>query len=563
MSHVTGLCVLSGIRHRHGFAAELLPGSADQDPSFARALHARAIMSNEIPDISAAEEFPYCIWYPETATEDNYRQLARRYPQMRYQVGRACAVAGFKDLYSELDLLPDVSIAEEARDSVLRGRSQGDEEDRNVNGSQEIFDQIVRQPVRWQVMDDYTRSVDLDSPKPARYGLNGDTAVVSTLQLRRDFRELRLSSRFGISDKTFLDPPYSVDSELAPCYFNITEDWNVDEYTSSSENSQDSDQLLSEEMEELLWNPLPVDLPWGNKDLLVLMAAYYGDVDRYARLRRPLHVSRAETACVVRGIYHNTLFAKWCSLQPDANKYASAITARFIMSNDLSRITEDTDDADIPSQIWYPSRAAAETYVELVRRKPAARAVVARALIVADYDEAWDSIADGIEPYEELMVEAKASTNPHYLASLRKICADRGLDPDRLDGKYPEDLSVPTSRFAELTTTHLVGSLRVDSVEWDCQGSAIYDTGAFGLCAAEVELFAAAPKELRPSEDHNWINMARLYDERAGRRQSSRRGEWVRARTRGRGMGRGRGRGRGIGNGQWAEQGDWTSSESW
>lgn len=565
MSHVTGLCVLRGIRHRHGFAAELLPGSAEQDPAFARALHARAIMSNEIPDISAAEEFPYCIWYPDTASEDTYRQLARRYPQMRYQVGRACAVAGFKDLYSELDLLPDVSIAEEARDSVLRGRSQGGEEDRNINGSQEIFDQIVRQPVRWQVMDDYRSSVDLDSPKPARYGLNGDTAVFSTLELKRDFRKLRLSSRFGIRDNAFLAPPWSVDDELAPCYFNITEDWNVDEYTSCSENSQDSDQLLSEEMEELLWKPLPVDLPWGNKDLLVLMAAYYGDVDRYARLRRPLHVSSAERFCVIRGIYHNTLFAKWCSLQPDTN-YASAITARFIMSNDISRITEDTDDRDIPSQIWYPSRAAAETYVELARRKPAARAAVARALIVADYQQAWDSIADGIEPYKELMVEAKASTNPHYLASLRKICADRGLDPDRpgsLGGKYPEDLSVPTSSFAELTTTNLVGSLRVDSVQWDCQGSAIYDNGAFGLCAAEVELFAAAPKELRPSEDYNWVNMARLYDERAGRGQRSRRGEWGQARTRGRGLGRGRGGGGGIGNVQWAEQGDWTSSESW
>lgn len=544
MSHVTGLCVLRGIRHRHGFAAELLPGSAEQDPAFARALHARAIMSNEVPDISAAEEFPYCIWYPDTATEDTYRQLARRYPQMRYQVGRACAVAGFKDLYSELDLLPDVSIAEEARDSVMRHRSQGGDEDRNSNASQDIFNQIVSQPVRWQVMNDYTRSIDMESPKPAKCGLNGDTAVFSTLELRRHFRQLRLSSRFGIRDKTFLDPPYFVDDELAPCYFNITEDWNVDEYTSRSENTQDSDQLLSEEMEELLWNPLPVDLPWGNKDLLVLMAAYYGDVDRYARLRRPLRVSIAETACVVRGIYHNTLFAKWWSLQPDANKYTSDITARFIMSNDLSRITEDTDDADIPSQIWYPMRAAEETYVELARRKPAAIPAVARALIVADYQREWDSIADSIEPYQELMVEAEASNNPHYLASLRKMCADRGLDPDRpglLDGKYSWDLSVPTGRFAEHTTTYLVGSLRVDSVSWDCQGTAIYGCG-FGMSASEVELFAAAPKELRPSEDYNFVNMARIYDQRRGRGQSSRRGECGQARTRGTRIGRGRGK---------------------
>lgn len=187
MAHVTGLCVLHGIRHHHGFAAELLPRSSEQDTVFVRALHARAIMSNVVPDISAAEEFPYCIWYPDTASENTYRQLARRYPQMRYQVGRACAVAGYKDLYSELDLLPDVAISEEARDSVMRSRRHRVDDGHSSSGSQDIFDQIVRQPVRWQVMNDYTRSVDLDCPKPASYGLNGDTSVLSILELKRDF----------------------------------------------------------------------------------------------------------------------------------------------------------------------------------------------------------------------------------------------------------------------------------------------------------------------------------------------------------------------------------------
>lgn len=499
-------------------------------------------MSNEIPEISTAEEYPYCIWYPDIATEETYREIAKCYPQMRYQVGRACAVAGYAGLYSELDLLPDVSIAEEARDKVIRNQLHRGSGTDNRNGSQEIFNQIVSQPVRWQVMDDYARSVDLASPKPARYGLNGDTAVFSTLKLRRDFRLLRLSSRFGMWDKTRLDPPFSIGSELAPCYFNITEDWNVDEYTSNSRNSQDSDQLLSEEMEELLWCPLAVDLPWGNKDLLILMAAYYGNIDRYARLRRPLHVSRAERSCVVRGIYHSTLFAKWCSLQPDADSYASAITARFIMSNDLSRITEDTDDVDIPWQIWYPCRACPETYVELARRKPAARAVVARALVVANYEEAWDSIAGDVDPYGELMVEAKASSNPHYLASLRRICAGRGLDPDRLEDRYPEDLGMPIGRFAEHTTTNLVDSLRIDSVSWDCQGTAIYGPHG-GLSVAEVELLAAAPKELRPSKDDNWATVAHIYGWRGGRGQSSRGEERVLASSRESGRGRVRGRG--------------------
>lgn len=543
MSHVTGLCVLRGIRHHHGFAAELLPGSAELDPAFARALHARAIMSNKIPDIPAAEEFPYCIWYPDVASEDRCRQLASRYPQMRYQVGRACAVAGYKDLYSELDLLPDVAIAEEAQDRVMRSRRHGGGgEGRCSNASQDIFDQIVRHPVRWQVMNDCLRSVDLDCPKAASYGLNGDTAVVSTLELKRDFRSLRPLSRFN-SDRTQLDPIYMVDEELAPSYFNITEDWNIDEHTSTFYNTQGSDWLATEEMIELLWKPLPRDLPCGSKDLLVLMAAYYGNVDRYARLRRPSILSTAEGYCVVRGIYHNTMFAKWCSLQLDVGRYTTAISARFIMTNDLSRITDETPDADLPRQIWFPLRACAETYVELARRKPAATAAVARALIVADYQEAWDGLA-GIEPYHELMVEAEASANPHYLTSLKRMCAERGLDPAVLEEKYPEDLGVPIGRLVERTTTRLPASPRIYSVPWDGGGPAIYD--GIGVDVSEVELFVAAPRELRPSEDSDSVDLAQLY-QRGGREESPASDSFGASRGRGQSSRRGgRGRGRGL-----------------
>lgn len=40
------------------------------------------------------------------------------------------------------------------------------------------------------------------------------------------------------------------------------------------------------------------------------MTAYYGDIDRYVRLRRPVMIKN-EMQCIVRGIYHNTMFAKW------------------------------------------------------------------------------------------------------------------------------------------------------------------------------------------------------------------------------------------------------------
>ena len=100
--HVTQYSVVHGIRHHPEFAtgvAAVLRGSL---PLFTRALNARAIMSNQIPDMDPAdrpEELPYCIWHPEVPSEDTLRRLLERYPEMQFQVGRACAVAGYTALY--------------------------------------------------------------------------------------------------------------------------------------------------------------------------------------------------------------------------------------------------------------------------------------------------------------------------------------------------------------------------------------------------------------------------------------------------------------------------------
>jgi hypothetical protein len=68
-------------------------------------------------------------------------------------------------------------------------------------------------------------------------------------------------------------------------------------------------------MLDLLSSPLPVDLPAINKDLLILMAAYYGDIDRFARLRRSENIHH-EINCCVRGIDHTITFAvRWSKQQ--------------------------------------------------------------------------------------------------------------------------------------------------------------------------------------------------------------------------------------------------------
>jgi hypothetical protein len=57
---------------------------------------------------------------------------------MAYQVGRACAVAGYVDLYEKLDILPEVHIAEEAREA----------------GNSTIYEDLMSKPVRYAVMND-------------------------------------------------------------------------------------------------------------------------------------------------------------------------------------------------------------------------------------------------------------------------------------------------------------------------------------------------------------------------------------------------------------------------
>lgn len=41
-------------------------------------------MSNFIPAMTEETDFPYCIWYPEVATEATYRELVQRFPSMAY-----------------------------------------------------------------------------------------------------------------------------------------------------------------------------------------------------------------------------------------------------------------------------------------------------------------------------------------------------------------------------------------------------------------------------------------------------------------------------------------------
>lgn len=358
---------------------------------FTRARNARLIMSNVIPDMQTADSKPYCIWYPDVADESTYRELARRYPDMRYHIGRACAVAGYSALYHELKLLPDVSIAEEARDN--RGEADA------------IFQSIASHSTRYIVMDDYTRTVNLENPECTPY-LNGDTAVISTL-----------SYAWGYKTVKTMNTTYEH-------YFDIQED----ECVGIKDCPGTVYRQIPTEFVHLLYSPLPTDLPNINKDALILMAAWEGNIDRYWRLRRRSKRISGEISAVIRGAYHHTAFARWLDnrLEQDFDEghdvLRQAVLARFIMNNDLSRIDHETDGDELPVIFWWPHVPHENTLRELAWRRPDMKEQVSVACIYANYQGLYDEL--WCRPNASQWEMACQSANPYY----RKTIEQRAVD---------------------------------------------------------------------------------------------------------------------------------------
>ncbi|RWA14465.1 hypothetical protein EKO27_g676 [Xylaria grammica] len=333
--------LIRGIRLHYDFAiSDEVTNIARTVSSVARARNARMIMSNVVPQDMTEDQQPYCIWYPDFATEDVYRTLAERYPQIRYGVGRACAAAGYDALYFELNLLLDVSIAEEAREG-------------ETEGGRRIYESIMSRPCRYAVMDDVMLSVEIENPRFPAF-LNGDTEVRWRLEPRRT------------AHVAWLTP-----GSLFP---GIEEDMHVndeDVYLSRGEN-------LNGDEVRLLYEPLPQDLPTVKKTLLTEMAAFEGNIDRYSRLAPPARpMNRMELRCVIRGIYHHTMYARWWADEIQHNTLRAqtvaksdrvhgtplemikmAIPARRIMVNDPREFLDAgwPPSAPQPYLIWWPLR---------------------------------------------------------------------------------------------------------------------------------------------------------------------------------------------------------------
>ncbi|KAF4990495.1 hypothetical protein FGRMN_8426 [Fusarium graminum] len=415
--------LVRGIRlHYHFAMSEAVTRLSTSMSLVARARNARRIMSNDIPEHMAADEQPYCIWYPDIATEDTYRLLASRFPDMRYQIGRACAAAGYHGLYRELDLLPEVSIAEEARES-------------ETQGGRVIYDEIMSSKSRYAVMDDSNRSIKLEGNECPAY-LNGDTEV-----------RWRLAARQSIIPQPC--------REYLPC---IEEDMHFDLENQEIEKRY---RTLTKDEAKLLYSPLPRDLPTVKKTVLTQMAAHDGNIERYARLANSARtLTPLDLECVVRGVLHHTMYARWWADQiknntiyatsaPYASEIQRAIMARRIMLNDASVCLQGwPSGVPMPFVIWWPLKPEPDMLELLAENVPEMRMPCAAAAIACNYLSIYRSL-DPEPSYPLWKVASECSVNSFYREDQERRGKEKNVDVE--DETYMESYIRGLARTREST----------------------------------------------------------------------------------------------------------------
>ncbi|TKX21989.1 hypothetical protein C1H76_5882 [Elsinoe australis] len=207
------------------------------------------------------------------------------------------------------------------------------------------------------------------------------------------------------------------------------------------------------------------------------------------------------------------MFAKWCPMQDsflEKRWIQKAITARYIMSNDLSRVTPDMNESLLPYQIWYPSRANVFTYKELPRRKPDLAAAIARAAIVVGYASLLEE-ADFDPADKRLIDEATESVNPLFMT----IIHDRGRATGVRVPEYHQHSSdrMPTRQNSfEPTIVNACKELSKWSPDID-HSFEMYDD-ACNVDSSEAELNIIIPDEVknhRIFKNVDWFGVLETY----------------------------------------------------
>lgn len=204
------------------------------------------------------------------------------------------------------------------------------------------------------------------------------------------------------------------------------------------------------------------------------------------------------------------MFEKWWSLLPEVEDFGDeniryAVNARFIMNNDLSRIREETEEADLPYQSWYPYWAHYSTYEELARRKLSMKAEAARACIVADYKESHNRIQ--AMPDYFLVKEAPASHTPYYLGDLKRRAMERHTEIDKLPSQDDWKRYITRQRPPKRRSTVVPAMAGPSWVTFE--NEFWYD--GHGADISFIELFVSVPDLMKPNEEFPNVNLELIY----------------------------------------------------
>jgi hypothetical protein len=259
------------------------------------------------------------------------------------------------------------------------------------------------------------------------------------------------------------------------------------------------------------------DLPILEKDVLTQMAAYDGNVDRYVRL---MHPRRLRTDCelysILRGIYHNTMSARWWADQIETNPgriilpgvplasdngrecdmIRTAINARRVMTNDIAGFSNGSK--CLPWMIWWPLKPHQNTLRSLASKCSNMLPQIAITCVLCDYQSLYERINP--TPRKSLIEVARRIENPFYLQDLEKRATEQGLEWEYLG---PID-GTGATLVADLepTTDHVRGAIYPGAMNDSYGYAGIY--GGLQPRSGQVERYVwLSPETVRKIEEES------------------------------------------------------------
>ena len=112
-------CIIHGCYFHLEFAQWCKDNMMGVDLSIDIAISGKLIMNNNLSYVISQV---YCIWYPDSPSEDTCLKLYEQHPFLKYQIARVCVHYGYNKLFKKLDILPEeglLTIAENTKNQEL------------------------------------------------------------------------------------------------------------------------------------------------------------------------------------------------------------------------------------------------------------------------------------------------------------------------------------------------------------------------------------------------------------------------------------------------------------